>query len=77
MQLKLIQPTVEEELREQLAKTNEQLNGLRRGVFGRYDKMIMELCALQKDVDSVKEAINYKDKPKMEQIHLDFTLNAS
>jgi len=77
MQLKLIQPTVEEELREELAKTNEQLNNLRRGVFGRYDKLVMALCSIQNDMERVKEVVEFKEQPKVQQLYLDFTLNAS
>jgi len=45
------------ELRAELKKTKEQLTNLRRGLFGRYDKMVNELTALQEQMQLVNDKL--------------------
>lgn len=58
-------------LKAELTKTKEQLNNLRRGLFGRYDKMCNELTALQESIAEIKgEKPENKDEGKILEIPL-------
>ena len=54
-QLSLFDETEEDSLKKELAATKEQINNLRRGMFGRYDKIVNELTILQENVSKIHE----------------------
>lgn len=61
-------------LQEELDKTKEQLHNLRRGLFGRYDKLVNELTALQESVKKIQDCLKTeKDDKKI--IKLNFKRN--
>ena len=58
VQMELIERTTEEELREELATTKAQLTNLRRGLFGRYDKLVNEFTELQDNMHKIQVFLN-------------------
>lgn len=42
------------DVQDDLEKVKEQLHNLRRGLFGRYDKLVNELSSLQKNVQDIQ-----------------------
>jgi len=57
IQMDFLDTSQEDELRRELEETRKQLNNLRRGLFGRYDKMVHELTALQQNLEEVKQKV--------------------
>lgn len=63
IQMELIQRTSEEELRDELSTTKTQLKNLRRGIFGRYDKLVNEFTELQKNIQDIQVFIGMSTEP--------------
>ena len=57
IQMDFLDTCQEDELRRELEETRKQLNNLRRGLFGRYDKMVHEFTALQQSLEEVKQKV--------------------
>jgi len=64
-----------DELRLELAKTQEQLDNLRRGFFGRYDILVNTLSTLQDDMSQIRDHLNMKDDV-CEQLYFKFPAHA-
>lgn len=76
MQLELLQPT-DEDMRAELSKTKEQLNNLRRGLFGRFDKLVLELSTLQEDMLKIQQKLDMTSEERTDREILEFPLRAS
>lgn len=60
-QLTFLEEEKESELRAELDKTKKELTNTRRGLFGRFDKMVNELSALQQEMADIRENIGMKN----------------
>jgi len=76
MQLELL-PVTEEGLRSELETTKTQLNNLRRGIFGRFDKLVLELSTLQEDMLKIQQKLDMNCEERTEREILEFPLRAS
>jgi len=72
LQLMIFEETEEQVLKRELASTKEQLNNLRRGIFGRYDKMATEIFKLQQHIQKLEEHVGMPDKKESKIFELSF-----
>ena len=61
-QMELIQRKENEIIKEELEKTKTQLTNLRRGLFGRYDKLVNELSLVQENLSKLEDGMGMKTK---------------
>lgn len=69
IQMDFFRDSETEELRAEVVKMKEQVNNLRRGMFGRYDKMCNELNDIQESIMELK-GIKDGDSGKILEISL-------
>lgn len=72
--MELLEVSEECQLREELTKTKEQLTNLRRGLFGRYDKLVNELSTLQEDMLKIHQKLDMTDEKRTDREVLEFPL---
>lgn len=60
IQTNLMESDKENELREELDKTKMQLTNLRRGMFGRYDKLVSEFTELHNNLKEIQVVLNMR-----------------
>ncbi len=76
MQMELL-PSTEGELKSELEKTKTQLNNLRRGLFGRFDKLVLEFSTLQEDMLKIQQKLDMTNESGTEPEILEFPLRVS
>lgn len=62
-QIELLERDEVEVLREELDKTKTQLNNLRRGLFGRFDKLVIEMSQLKENIKRVESHVGMYNNP--------------
>lgn len=62
VQLDLFSTSEVDDLKIELAETKKQLSNMRRGVFGRYDEMVLKICALENDMHKIQENLGMKEE---------------
>lgn len=75
MQMTLL--STEDEIRSELDTTKTQLNNLRRGLFGRFDKLVLELSTLQEDMLKIQQKLDMTNEERIDREILEFPLRAS
>lgn len=62
-----------DDLRLELSKTKEQIDNLRRGIFGRFDILVSKLSDLEQDMSIVMQELELKEN-NCEQLQFDFAI---
>lgn len=60
-QLELFTESEKDNMAKEMAILREQVTNLRRGLFGRYDKLVNELSELQNEIATLKNQISEDD----------------
>ena len=60
MQLSLFEEDAKQQNANEIKLVKEQINNLRRGIFGRYDKLLNEMMELQKNLDAINQELGNK-----------------
>jgi len=72
-QLTLFEESETEKLRAELRETKKELTNVRKGLFGRFDKLNLEFMELQESMEALKSNMGMKHDTDERKI-LDFTL---
>ena len=67
------QKTTEEKLQEELKETKKELTNTRRGLFARFDKLLLKVTALEEFVEEQKRKEKAINEPHERKV-LEFTL---
>ncbi len=57
IQMELLKRDELEVLKEEMDKNKTQLNNLRRGLFARFDKLVIEMSQLQRNIEKVESQV--------------------